>query len=91
MSPPAVPYFDYRPGYRRLRAEIDEAIDRVLASGQLILGPEVGAFEHEYAAAVGVATLMKTKGFGRGSLGSLLEKPVGKWWGKNLDRIQGKE
>ena len=45
----------------------------------------------ETAAAVGVATLMKTTGFGRGSLGSLLEKPVGKWWEKNLDRIQGKE
>jgi hypothetical protein len=45
----------------------------------------------ETAAAVGVATLMKTKGFGKGSLGSLLEKPVGKWWAVNQDRIRGKE
>lgn len=45
----------------------------------------------ETAAAVGVATLLKLKGVGRGELGSLLEKPVGNWWQKNLDRIQGKE
>ena len=45
----------------------------------------------ETAAAVGVATLMKSKGFGKGSLGSLLEKPVGKWWTVNQDRNRGKE
>ena len=45
----------------------------------------------ETAAAVGVASLMKSKGFGKGSLGSLLEKPVGKWWAVNQDRNRGKE
>jgi len=45
--------FDYRPEYLRLKAEIDGAIHRVLASGQLILGPEVRAFEAEFAANVG--------------------------------------
>lgn len=45
----------------------------------------------ETAAAVGVATLMKIKGFGKGSLGSLLEKPISNWWKVNTDRIRGKE
>jgi dTDP-3-amino-2,3,6-trideoxy-4-keto-D-glucose/dTDP-3-amino-3,4,6-trideoxy-alpha-D-glucose/dTDP-2,6-dideoxy-D-kanosamine transaminase len=47
-------YFDYRPGYRRDQARIDAAIARVLASGELILGPEVRAFESELAAFLGV-------------------------------------
>jgi len=44
-----IPVFDYRPAYLRMRAEIDSAISRVLDSGQLILGPEVTAFEREFA------------------------------------------
>ena len=50
----AVPAFDYRRELSRCRAETDDAIRRVLDSGQLILGPEVQAFEHEFAAAIGV-------------------------------------
>jgi dTDP-4-amino-4,6-dideoxygalactose transaminase len=51
--PPSVPFFDYRPLHRRLEAPIEAAIRRVVASGQLILGPEVRAFEAEFAAWVG--------------------------------------
>lgn len=44
------------------------------------------------AAAVGVAVLLKKSVFSRtGGLGSELEKPVGQWWKRGLDRIQGKE
>ena len=50
-----IAYFDYRPQLRELRAEIDEAIGRVLDSGHLILGSEVEALEREFAAAGGVA------------------------------------
>jgi dTDP-4-amino-4,6-dideoxygalactose transaminase len=32
-------------------AEVREALERVLASGRFILGPEVIAFEEEFAAA----------------------------------------
>jgi dTDP-4-amino-4,6-dideoxygalactose transaminase len=35
--------------------EVRRAIDRVIASGWFILGPEVGAFEEEFAAASGAA------------------------------------
>ncbi len=49
-----IPYFDYRPEYRRLRTEIDAAIRRVVESGQLVLGPEVEAFESECAASLGM-------------------------------------
>ncbi len=40
--------------YLAHRAEVDEAIGRVLAGGRYILGPEVEAFEAEFAAYVGV-------------------------------------
>lgn len=44
------------------------------------------------AAAAGVAILMKgNQSIRRGSLGDLLEKPVGQWWLKGLDRIHNKE
>ena len=36
-------------------ADIKAAIDRVIASGWFVLGPEVDAFEGEFAAASGVA------------------------------------
>jgi len=49
-----IPFFDYRPLYRALKPEIDAAIARVLDSGHLILGPEVEAFEREFAAHIGV-------------------------------------
>ena len=44
------------------------------------------------AAAAGVAVLMSKRSFpGKSRLGSELEKPVGKWWQRGLDRIHGKE
>src|SRR2546423_5301468 len=57
----AVPLFDTRTPLEPLRAEIDRAIARVVDGGTFILGPEVAAFEQEFAAfcgaghAVGVA------------------------------------
>ena len=48
-----IPAFDGRHEYRQSKDEIDAAIRRVCESGQLILGPEVEAFEHEFAAYVG--------------------------------------
>ena len=50
-----IPFFDSRPEYLRHADEIDRAIRRVLASGRLILGPEVEAFEQEFACAMGAA------------------------------------
>jgi dTDP-4-amino-4,6-dideoxygalactose transaminase len=56
-----IPFLDLGAAYRELKAEIDAAIQRVLDSGWYILGPEVEAFEAEWAAycgadhAVGVA------------------------------------
>ena len=57
-----VPLVDLVAQYRTIRTEIDEAIGRVLESGQFILGPNVTALEQEVAAylgtrhAVGVAS-----------------------------------
>jgi dTDP-4-amino-4,6-dideoxygalactose transaminase len=56
-----VPFLDLRATYLELQSEIDAAVCRVLQSGQYILGPEVEAFEQEWAAfcdagfAIGVA------------------------------------
>lgn len=45
-----VPFLDLQAAYFELKGEIDGAIKRVLESGWYILGEEVDAFEHEYAA-----------------------------------------
>jgi dTDP-4-amino-4,6-dideoxygalactose transaminase len=49
-----IPVLDLSPQYESLKAELREAIERVLESGQFILGPEVRAFEEEVARYLGV-------------------------------------
>ncbi len=44
-----VPFLDLGATYRELRADIDAAVARVLASGRYLLGPEHDAFEAEFA------------------------------------------
>lgn len=51
--PGVVRYWSYEDEYHRHRGEILGAVDRVFSSGRLILGPEVEAFEREWAARVG--------------------------------------
>ena len=57
-----IPFLDLRSATAELRSELDEAAARVLDSGWFVLGPEVEAFEAEWAAhtgtghAVGVGT-----------------------------------
>lgn len=48
-----VPFGDLAREYAALRAEIDEALRRVCAGGWFVLGPEVTAFEQEFAAYCG--------------------------------------
>ena len=44
------------------------------------------------AAAAAVSVLLSKRSFtGKGGLGSVLEKPIGKWWQRGLDRIHDKE
>ena len=45
-----IPFLDLGAPYRELKPEIDTALSRVLESGWYILGPEVEAFETEWAA-----------------------------------------
>ena len=45
-----VPFFDLTAQYGELRPAIEAALARVLEGGQFILGPEVAAFEAEFAA-----------------------------------------
>ena len=52
MSSAPIPFLDLRPADDA--ADIAAAIDRVVARGWFVLGPEVAAFEAEFAAASGV-------------------------------------
>jgi len=45
-----IPFLDLKAAYLELQTEIDSAVQRVLASGYYILGPEVEGFEAEFAA-----------------------------------------
>lgn len=45
----SIPFLDLGAPYRELQPQIDAAVSRVLASGWYILGPEVEAFEAEWA------------------------------------------
>lgn len=48
-----IPFLDLRTQYRSIKQEIDEAVLRVLDSSAFILGPEVTAFEEDFAAYCG--------------------------------------
>lgn len=50
-----VRFFDPRRAYETQREELDAAVRRVLESGQMVLGPEVKAFEREFAELTGTA------------------------------------
>jgi dTDP-4-amino-4,6-dideoxygalactose transaminase len=48
-----IPFLDVGAGYAELKTEMDDALQNVLAAGQFVLGPEVEAFESEFAGYVG--------------------------------------
>ncbi len=54
ISPANIPILDLTPEIDELWDELNAAVQRVLRSGQFILGPEVEAFEREAAAYLGV-------------------------------------
>jgi len=49
VSTARIPFLDVAAAYAELQDDLDAATRRVMASGQLILGPEVTAFEQEFA------------------------------------------
>src|SRR5579864_5682203 len=53
VTSPRLPFLSLTP--REDAADVRAAIDRVVNSGWFVLGPEVEAFEHEFAAASGAA------------------------------------
>lgn len=50
-----IPFVDLQGQYQTIRDEVRASIDRVLDSGQYVLGPEVVLFEEEFAAYTGTA------------------------------------
>lgn len=55
-----IPFLDLKSTYLELKDEVDEAVARTLSSGSYILGPEVEAFEREFAAYCGAGTCVGT-------------------------------
>lgn len=55
-----ISFLDLKAGYLELSAEIDAAVHRVVSSGWYIGGPEVAAFEAEFACYVGAANCVGT-------------------------------
>lgn len=55
-----VPLVDLGAQYASIRDDIDAAVARVLESGQFVLGPEVAAFEEQFAAYVGARHAVAT-------------------------------
>lgn len=55
MANVKVPYLDLKAQYRSIQPEIDAAIASVLESCQFALGPEVAAFEREFASYCGTS------------------------------------
>lgn len=53
ISPPPIPFTDLVTQRRRLGTRVDEAIKRVLDSGQFVMGPQVRELEAELAAFCG--------------------------------------
>jgi len=49
-----IPLIDLAAQYRTIALEVDEALARVLRSGQFILGPNVASLEEEVARYLGV-------------------------------------
>ena len=54
MSQTKIPVLDLKPQYESIKREIQVAINRVIESGQFIMGPDVKEFEQEVAAYLGV-------------------------------------
>ncbi len=50
-----VPYVNLAAAYRELKPELDEAVQKVIASGSYILGENVAALEDEFSSWLGVA------------------------------------
>jgi dTDP-4-amino-4,6-dideoxygalactose transaminase len=50
-----IPFLDLRSQYHNIKDDVDQAINRVLESGQFVLGEEVDAFEREFAAVAGAS------------------------------------
>jgi dTDP-4-amino-4,6-dideoxygalactose transaminase len=50
-----IPFLDLKAQYRSIKPEIEAAVASVLESGQFVLGPEVAAFEREFAQYSGAA------------------------------------
>src|SRR6266566_4299875 len=48
-----VPFLDIKEQNRRIRAELDDALDEVISHAQFILGPRVERFERAFAAYLG--------------------------------------
>ena len=57
---PSIPFLDLEPQNKPIQDKLVAAVERVISSGQFILGPEVGAFEKEFAEFCGLPYAVAT-------------------------------
>ena len=77
MSVRRIPFMSLIPGDDA--ADVRQAIDRVIARGWFVLGPEVSAFEEEFASASGAARAVGV-GTGTDALALILRAlGIGPW------------
>ncbi|MCI4677050.1 DegT/DnrJ/EryC1/StrS family aminotransferase [Rhodoblastus acidophilus] len=50
-----IPFLDLKTQYRQIKPQVDDAVLRVMESGQYVLGPQVEAFEERFAAYCGAS------------------------------------
>lgn len=55
-----IPFYDHGTEYRLIRHDIDQAIERVLLSGEYEQGSEVSSFENEFSAYLGLPCAVTT-------------------------------
>ena len=53
LTPDTIPYANLKAQYRAIKPEIDTAVLNALENSTFILGPDVAAFENEFAAYIG--------------------------------------
>jgi dTDP-4-amino-4,6-dideoxygalactose transaminase len=64
LTPVEIPLFDTRAQLEEVRAEVERGVLAVIGSGRFVLGPEVEAFEHDFAEFLGARHVV---GLGNGT------------------------
>ena len=86
-----VPLLDLSAQYQNLKAPLDAAVARVLASGRYVMGPELQAFEQELATYLGTPYVVAVASGTDALLAAAMALEVGLGTGQDLSAAHGAE